>query len=84
MIELSPDQGAALARNGAQPVRVLDPVTQTEYVLVRAEVYERFKALLTGETVYTSAEMLDRVMAADDANDPHLADLQPRYGGRKA
>jgi hypothetical protein len=29
--------------------------------------------------VYTTAEMLDRVMAEDDVNDPHLAELQTTH-----
>jgi len=64
-------------------MRAIDPVTHEEYVLVPVELYERLKAF-AAETVYTTAEMLDRVMAEDDVNDPHLADLQKKYGGTPA
>ena len=37
---------------------------------VTADAYQAMKA-----------ELLDRVMAEDDAHDPYLADLQKKYGG---
>jgi hypothetical protein len=81
MIKLTPEQHEALAEIGTEHVRVLDPSTNTEYVLLRADIYERLKSLLD-DTIFTSAETLDRVMAEDDHNDPHLAELQTRYAGR--
>jgi hypothetical protein len=84
MIELTEDQRRLLSENGTEPARAIDPDTNTEYVLVRADVYDRLKALLSGETVYTTAEMLDRTMAEDDARDPYLAELQKKYGGNPA
>jgi hypothetical protein len=44
-------------------------------------MFERLQNLLEDDTVYTTAEMVDRVMAEDDANDPQLAELQRKYGG---
>jgi hypothetical protein len=78
MIELTEEQHRALSTS-AEPVRAIDRVTNTEYVLLRADVFDRVKALLGDETVYTTAEMLDKVMAEDDAKDPYLAQLQARY-----
>jgi hypothetical protein len=78
MIELTQEQREALQK-GTGPVRALDRATNTEYVLVRADVYDWLTHLLADETVYASAEMLDRVMAEDDANDPYLAELQTKY-----
>jgi hypothetical protein len=78
MIELSEEQRRELSR--AEPVAI-DPETQQIYVLVRREVYERVRALLDEDTVYTTADMLDRVLAEDDAHDPYLAELQKKYGG---
>ena len=46
MIELTAEQHQILSANGTQPARAHDPVTNEEYVLVRAEVYERIKALI--------------------------------------
>ena len=45
MIELNEKQREALKSNG-EHVRVLDPATSTEYVLVRADVYARLQQLL--------------------------------------
>lgn len=64
--------------------RLTDPDSNQDYVLIKAEVYERLRNLLVEDTVYTTAETLDRVMAGDDANDPQLAELQKKYGGVQA
>jgi hypothetical protein len=77
MIEFTEQQRPELEK--PQPIAI-DPQTKQTYVLVRTEAYQRWQALLTGDTVFTTAEMLDNVMAEDDAHDPHLADLQKRYG----
>jgi hypothetical protein len=77
MIELTPQQRQELST--PEPV-VIDPETRETYVLVRKEVYDRLRELLHDRTVYTTAEMLDRVMAEDDAKDPYLAELQKKYG----
>ncbi|HUY33568.1 MAG TPA: hypothetical protein VMV69_12535 [Pirellulales bacterium] len=77
MIELTEQQRSELEK--PQPTAI-DPQTKQTYVLGRTEAYQRLQALLTGDTVFTTAEMLDNVMADDDANDPHLADLQKQYG----
>jgi hypothetical protein len=73
MIELTKEQRRQLRETVPE---ILDPATKEIYVLVRKEAYERMKALLADDTVYTTAEMLDRVRAEDDANDPYLAELQ--------
>jgi hypothetical protein len=78
MIELTEEQHRILS-TGVAPVRAIDRATNTEYVLLRADVFDRLKAILSDETVYTTAEMLDKVMAEDDAKDPYLAELQARY-----
>ena len=76
MIELTEQQRQELAVS--EPVAI-DPLTKQRYVLVRAEVYEKVRGLLD-DTVYATAEMLDKVMAEDDARDPYLAELQKKYG----
>ena len=77
MIELSQEQRQELS----QPVPLaIDPTTRQTYVLLRADRYERLKELLARDTLYTTAEMLDRTMAADDAGDSYLAELQRKYG----
>jgi hypothetical protein len=78
MFELTQEQRRELT--GAEPVAI-DPITLQKYILVPAEAYARMRHLLSDDTVYTTADMLDQVMAEDDANDPHLAELQRKYGG---
>lgn len=73
MVELTASQRAELAAN---PPTLIDPETRQEYILVRRELYERMCDLFADETIYTSAETLDKIMAEDDANDPGLAELQ--------
>lgn len=48
MIDLTEDQQRELDLE--QPARVRDPRTEETYVLVRADVYERMRAVLDGYT----------------------------------
>jgi hypothetical protein len=82
-ITLNAEQIKALADAKGDSVRVIDPANKQDYVLVKAEVYERLQSLLADDAVYTTAEMLDRIMAEDDALDPQLAELQKKYGRAK-
>jgi hypothetical protein len=43
--KLADDQRQALAEQGGSPVYVVDPATNARYVLLRAEQYDRVKAL---------------------------------------
>jgi hypothetical protein len=76
MIELTDEQRREL--ECPEPVAI-DPRTKETYVLVRKVVYDRLKALLGEDTVHATAELVDRVMADDDAHDPHLAEYQRLY-----
>jgi hypothetical protein len=78
MMELTEQQRQVV--KGEEPPRLVDPDTNQTYVLVRACVYDRLLSILDDDTVYTTAEMLDQVMAEDDAFDPCLADLQKHHG----
>jgi hypothetical protein len=61
MIELTAEQRQEL--EGPEPARARDPHTNETYVLVRADAYERLRAVLDGDDV--------RHM------EPLLADLDP-------
>jgi hypothetical protein len=75
MIELTEEQLQALARQ--ETPEVLDPRTRTPYVLVRKDVYQRLRGLLEDEEdVRATAELVDKLMAADDADDPSLESYQ--------
>jgi len=78
---LTAEQVQAISSAKEETIRLRHPGNNQEYVLIKAEVYERLRGLLADDTVYTTAEMLDQVMADDDAHDPQLAALQKKYGG---
>ena len=48
-ITLTPDQQQALDKEGKRPQRVVDPRTDTAYVLVPEDEYEAMRALLEDE-----------------------------------
>jgi hypothetical protein len=85
MLQLTAEQHQALAANGNEPVRAIDPVTNTEYVLVRAEVYERLKALVADDQGWSEgayrASM--EVFARDGWDDPRM-DVYDALDPRKA
>jgi PHD/YefM family antitoxin component YafN of YafNO toxin-antitoxin module len=72
MIELTEQQWQEVSTS--EPV-IIDPNTHEEYVLVRRGAYDRLRAL-ADDTVLATAEMVDRIMADDDANDPTLESYQ--------
>ena len=45
MATLTPEQRQEIQRAGEEPVRLADPETHTEYVILKADVYERIRAL---------------------------------------
>lgn len=73
MIELTEQQRQEL--QGPEPI-VIDPATREEYILVRREIYERLRGLLEDAPILATGELVDRVMAEDDAVDPTLQSYQ--------
>ncbi len=69
ILQLTDDQRQALEERGGAPTDIVDAATNARYVLVRAELYEQFKAVFDEEfdprDVYA---FVDRVMAEDDTN----------------
>jgi hypothetical protein len=59
----------------AAPVRVIDPETNCEYIVVRSELFDRLRQLVE-EDVVATGELVDAVMADDDAKDPYLESYQ--------
>jgi hypothetical protein len=43
MTTLTPEQRQEIQRAGEDPVRLSDPETQTNYVILKADVYERIR-----------------------------------------
>jgi len=76
-IQLTEEQRLALQSGGAT-TRLVDPVTQTAYVLVRADTYARLQALLGEEIdVRDAYPAIDRAFA-EGWNDPRMDDYD-RY-----
>jgi hypothetical protein len=50
MIELTEEQRRALSETGDIPPTVVDPETKETYVLLRADVYARLRAIVDGAT----------------------------------
>jgi len=73
MIELTAEQRRELELDEPEAV---DPVTNTTYVLVRKDVYERLRASLDDFDPREGYPFVDRTMAEDDANDPTLESYQ--------
>ncbi len=78
MIELTEQQRRELNRPDPE---VIDPETKEVYVLIPKAVYARFQQMLDDDPNCITAELMDEIMAEDDANDPYLAELQKKYGG---
>src|SRR5206468_987418 len=57
------------------PVRVTDPETHREYVLVQAEAYDRLRAALRDD-VPDVAALVNEVMADDHTHDPYMESYQ--------
>ncbi len=78
MIELTEQQRQELS---APEPTAIDPRTNVKYVLVRQDVYERLKALITMNEYDPDegAAYINEIMAEDDAKDPYLESYQ-HYG----
>jgi hypothetical protein len=77
-IELTDQQRQAVAAAGDAPPSVVDPVTKAAYVLVRAEVYERVKALLAADFDPREAYAAVDEAFREDWDDPKMAEYD-RY-----
>ena len=75
MIELTEEQWRQL--DAPAPVAI-DPRTKKTYVLVPEAVYQRFLSMLLNDDqdIVATGEMVDRIMAEDDADDPYLHEYQ--------
>jgi hypothetical protein len=74
MIELTESMREALSTNPEGPLWLVDPTTKQTFVVLRKEDYDRVKTILGEEddVVLATGELVDRIMAEDDANDPLL------------
>ena len=71
---LTDDQRQAIQAHGGGPVHLVDADTNTTYVLMRADQFEKLCSLLHEDFNPREAyPFVDRVMQEDDASDPTLA-----------
>ena len=81
--QLSEEQRQALHQQGDAPMDVLDPQTNTRYVLLRADLYERLKALVEDQDfdVRGMYPLMDEVARQEGWDDPAMDvynELDPR------
>ncbi|MGD0898146.1 MAG: hypothetical protein ABR915_09950 [Thermoguttaceae bacterium] len=75
--DLTDQQRQALHEtNDAGPVTIVDPATHTQYVLVRADVFQELQHWARDLEPPDAYPLVDRIMTEDDANDPLLASYQ--------
>ena len=76
-MELSDEQRRQLQQAGDRPVRLTDPQTGQEYVILRAEVYEQINRLLDdGLDMKQVATLVANAMREEDEGDPLLDKYQ--------
>jgi len=77
---LSDDLRQAIEKEGGTPIHLVDAATNAQYVLLRADQYEKVKAIFQHEDRdFDSREaypFIEEVMREDDANDPALSSYQ--------
>jgi hypothetical protein len=68
MMTLSPEQRRAIGQAGDQPVPIIDTETRQTYLIIKAEVYDRLRAVREEEEIAPSIfEIDDFEPARDDA-----------------
>ena len=74
MIQLTKDQHDELIQNGEGATRVVDPVTNTEYVLLRADVVARWSGMIDVDFHVSDAYAAIDEAFAEGWNDPKMSD----------
>ena len=84
MTILTPELRQAIAQSGNEPVRLVDPETNTTYVLMRADVYEQSKASAETDDMDIRAmyPLIDEVFGREGWDDPAM-DLYDDYEAHK-
>jgi hypothetical protein len=82
ILHLTDDQRRAIEEQGGPPISIFDATTNSSYVLIRADQFEKVRALLEDEQ-FDPREVypfIDEVMRDDDALDPTLESYQDSPG----
>jgi hypothetical protein len=84
MLTMSKELQEAMHASHGRPVRLTDPDTQAEYVLLQAEIYDQLQGLLYNDTSLTPDERRAVLIQAglragwDDPEMDAYNDLDPR------
>jgi hypothetical protein len=70
MTTLTPEQRQEIQKAGEEPVRLADPETQTEYVILKADVYDRIRAL--ADDTRAAYPLAMKVFGQDGWDDPQM------------
>jgi hypothetical protein len=73
-LQLTEEERRLVRQGNGEPVRLTDPETKQEYVLLRAELYDRLKSLLVDDSEFEPAAgypLTDEVMK-EDWDDPKM------------
>lgn len=74
MIQLTQEQHEEIAGNGNDTPKVIDPVTNIEYVLVPADIYSRLSGMIDKDFHVSDAYPAIDEAFAEGWNDPKMAD----------
>jgi hypothetical protein len=62
----------AIGQAGEQPVQLTDPETNSVYIIVRADVYDRMRALCDDFDIRDAYPLMDQVAALEGWDDPSM------------
>lgn len=79
MATLTVEQRKLLHENGPEPLRLIDPETNQEYVLLQADVYDQIQARLSDLDPRELYPALHRALRAEGWDDPQM-DEYNQYG----
>jgi hypothetical protein len=79
MTALSQDQRERLRESGGGPLRLVDPDTKKEYVLLQADMYEQMLASIDENNPRVLYPALQRALKDEGWDDPQM-DEYNRYG----
>jgi hypothetical protein len=78
MSTLTPEQCQLARQSGESPLRLVDPDTNQQYVLLAADVYDRLQNVLTDPDPHEFYPALERALRDEGWNEPHMDDYN-RY-----
>lgn len=80
MIDLTPEVRRAIEDAGGEPTRLVDSETHAEYVLLRADLYDRIRSVISAGGGLESAEMTSHMweVMKDEWDDPAM-DVYDNY-----